>query len=232
MTKKEKLFGEVNALVEKYNSMIDGHENYRKREKYSNNYRHNWKIVELETEIVRMNNLIDEFNRDLKIKCYWLSDEGAARKKVIEKKMDSIENEIDEIDEIWQNEIIKLISPFLNSDWVIRPFNTRIDIGLRDVESKYPDGILFGHSFDIYFNNKWNYNDGTKIEINYGTMGSFDPIVNKSRVIYLQGMSNIVSNIELLEKIHQAFKQWNKILRDKRREYDRLNSELKNPLAA
>ena len=231
MTRKEKLFAEVNELVGKYNAMIEGHEGFRPRNNYENGHWINWKCNELANEIEVMKRMIADFEMKLRIDEYWLSDEGAARKASLEKRMTSIENEIDEIDEIWKNEIIKLINPFLNGDWVIRPFNTRIDIGLRDVESKYPDGILFGHSFDIYFN-KWNYEGDTRIEINYGTMGSFDPFVNTSRVIYLQGMSNIVSNSELLEKIHQAFKQWNKILRDKRADYSKLANELKKPLAA
>jgi hypothetical protein len=42
-------------------------------------------------------------------------------------------------------------------------------------------------------------------------------------------MSAIAGNTELINNLHQAFKQWNKILREQRKNYSILEKELKNP---
>ena len=231
MTRKEKLFAEVNELVGKYNAMIEGHEGFRPRNNYENSRWITWKCDGLVNEIEAMKRLIDDTELKLRIEAYWLTDEGSVLKESLNKQKMAIETTIDEIDEMWGNEIRKMFIPFLNDDWVIRPFKSLIEIGLKDPESNYPDGILFGHSFEIY-HKECNYNGDTKVEINYGTMGSFDPKVNTSRVIYLQGMTAIAGNTELIDNLHQAFKQWNKIIRDKRSEYYAIEKQLNNPFVS
>lgn len=229
MTRKEKLFAEVNELVEKYNAMIDGHEGYRRRDKYENARWINWKCTELVNEIEVMKRMIAEFEMKLRVDAYWLTEEGVARKAALEERMTAITDAMTENHEMWEKGITEMIMSHLTvGDWVVRPRTSGCEIGLRDPEAKYPDGILFGHSFEFYYSD-WNYKGDTKLELNYGTMGSFDPTVNTNRVIYLQGMAAIAGNTELINNLHQAFKQWNKILREQRKNYSILEKELKNP---
>jgi len=77
-----------------------------------------------------------------------------------------------------------------------------ISIGI--VEKTIDDGttvrnaLKFGHSFDLYMHD-WFCSDDKEatLEINYGTMGSFNPETDTSRVQLLVLISKYASNIEL-----------------------------------
>lgn len=77
-----------------------------------------------------------------------------------------------------------------------------ISIGI--IEQTLDDGIVirnalkFGHSFDLYMRD-WFCADGKEatLEMNYGTMGSFNPETDASRVQLLVLISKHASNLEL-----------------------------------
>ena len=229
MTRKEKLFAEVNELIEKYNKMTEGHEGYEPRKKCENNYRTTWKCYELVDEIAFVNKLISDFELKLKIDEYWLTNEGATRKASLEKRIAEIEQSFEDTDNMWINGITELIMSYLtDGDWVVHPRISGAEIGIKDPVGKSPNSILFGHSFELHYN-KWRYDDEPILEINYGTMGSFDPLLDTNRVMYLQGMVKIASNTELIKKLQNAFEQWNIMHSEISKKYNKLKNELKNP---
>lgn len=231
MTRKEKLFAEVNELIEKYNAMIEGHDGFSPRKKCENNYWVTWKCNDLINEIDRIKNLIADFELRMKINEYWLTDEGAARKASLEKRIAAAEQAFEDTDEMWVKGITEMIMPHLtDGDWVVRPRTSGVEIGLRDPEGTYPNTMLFGHSFEFFYSN-WHYKGETTLELNYGTMGSFDPLNAINRVVYLQGMTKIATNGELIKNLHQAFDQWDTMYRENRKNYNELTRELKNPFA-
>lgn len=229
MTRKEKLFAEVNELIEKYNKMTEGHEGYEPRKKCEKNYRNPWKCDDLVNEIAFVNKLISDFELKLKTDEYWLTNEGAARKASIEKGISEIEQSFYVTDNMWINKITELITQSLtDGDWVVRPRISGVEIGIKDPAGKYTNSILFGHSFEFHYN-KWRYDDEPTIELNYGTMGYFDPLLDTNRVMYLQGMAKIASNTELIKKLQNAFEQWNNMHSEINKKYNKLKNELKNP---
>lgn len=229
MTRKEKLFAEVNGLIEKYNKMTEGHEGYEPRKKYENNYRTTRKCDELVDEIAFVNKLISNFELKLKIEEYWLTNEGATRKASLEKRIAEIEQSFEDTDNMWTNGITELIMSYLtDGDWIVHPRISGAEIGIKDPVGKSPNSILFGHSFELHYN-KWRYDDEPILEINYGTMGSFDPLLDTNRVMYLQGMVKIASNTELIKKLQNAFEQWNIMHSEISKKYNKLKNELKNP---
>ena len=229
MTRKEKLFAEVNGLIEKYNKMTEGHEGYEPRKKCEKHYRNPWTCDDLVNEIAFVNKLISDFELKLKTDEYWLTNEGAARKASLEKEIAEIEQSFDDTDNMWINKITELIMPSLtDGDWVVRPRISGVEIGIKDPSGKYTNSILFGHSFEFHYN-KWRYDDEPTLELNYGAMGSFDPLLDTNRVMYLQGMTKIISNTELIKKLQNAFEQWNIMHSENSKKYNKLKNELKNP---
>ena len=229
MTRKEKLFAEVNGLIEKYNKMTEGHEGYEPRKKCEKHYRNPWTCDDLVNEIAFVNKLISDFELKLKTDEYWLTNEGAARKASLEKEIAEIEQSFDDTDNMWINKITELIMPSLtDGDWVVRPRISGVEIGIKDPSGKYTNSILFGHSFEFHYN-KWRYDDEPTLELNYGAMGSFDPLLDTNRVMYLQGMTKIISNTELIKKLQNAFEQWNIMHSEISKKYNKLKNELKNP---
>ena len=207
MTRKEKLFAEVNGLIEKYNKMTEGHEGYEPRKKCEKHYRNPWTCDDLVNEIAFVNKLISDFELKLKTDEYWLTNEGAARKASLEKEIAEIEQSFDDTDNMWINKITELIMPSLtDGDWVVRPRISGVEIGIKDPSGKYTNSILFGHSFEFHYN-KWCYDDEPTIKINYRTMVSFETLLDTNRVMYLQGITKIASNSKLKKKLQNSFEQ-------------------------
>lgn len=234
MTKREKLslrIDEVlvtyNALVENYTNLVGETTKYEVRN-FPDTKKEFGKLKELEDFISMIEKRIEILKNEIAIEKFYLTDEGIALKSNLEKKCETLYDNAKILHEKMQGLVSEKILALLDDSWTVNACETKIEVGLKDTTDK-GFRFLFGHSFDIYYNT-WG---GDKLELNYGTMGSFDVLDPECvRPKYLLGLASIANNKELIVELTSIMKNWNDTRREMFREIDRIEETLKNPLAA
>ncbi|MBR4590126.1 MAG: hypothetical protein IKO36_05610 [Bacteroidaceae bacterium] len=78
----------------------------------------------------------------------------------------------------------------------------------RPEESITRNSLKFGHSFSVY-NRCDNFEiERRGLEINYGCMGSFNPVLDEDRVLFLNYLSNFASDYELQALVYKAMNDY------------------------
>lgn len=234
MTKREKLSLRIDEVLVTYNALIDNYTNlvgkpsrYEVRN-FPDTKKEFSKLKELEGFISVIEKRIDILKNEIAIEKFYLTDEGIALKSNLEKKCETLYDNAKVFHEKMMSMVSEKILALLDDSWTVNACETRIEVGLKDTTGK-GFRFLFGHSFDIYYNT-WG---GDKIELNYGTMGSFDVLDPKCVLPkYLLGLASIANNKELIIELTSIMKNWNETRREMFREIDRIEATLKNPLAA
>lgn len=228
MTQKEKLFIEVNELSNQYKTIVDENglstSNYAYGRLYSDGFRHKYKVTELRELVKTYKNLIDNANYEVKVKQFYETEEGNILKTDLETKINNIETEYwGEFDKTTKYVKEKILA-LLPNEWGCNVYDSSFNIGIKDPENE--NGFLFGHSFDAHFNTFVS----NRLEFNYGTMGSFDPIQNPNRVEFLKGLVTITSNIELVYELNKIYTDITKRRREYYKTIDDLTRRLKYPI--
>ena len=227
MTQREKVTNEIQSVIEVYNNLAK--ENGFDLIIYGSYYTRDAKVYELKQTLDNFNIRLNELKRKIEVKNYYLTDEGSKLKSKLESKREKLYNNLKGYNNKQCERISKKILAFLDDDWTTNVSDTRIEIGLKDIkENKFI--FLFGHSFEFYFNHWGNEN---KLEMNYGSMGSFDVLDdNCFRPKFLLGMATIANNKELVSELQSIMIEWRRVCRDFYTEIDDIEKVLKNPLAA
>lgn len=227
MTQREKVNNEIQSIIEVYNNLAK--ENGFDIIIYGSYYTRDAKVYELKQTLENFKIRLNELNRKIEVKKYYLTDEGSIVKSKLEAKREKLFNNLKAYNNKQQERISKKILAFLDDDWTTNVSDTRIEIGLKDIkENKF--NFLFGHSFEFYFN---TWSKENKLEMNYGTMGAFDVLDdNCFRPKYLLGMATIANNKELVSELYLIMVEWRRVCRELCSEIDDVEKVLKNPLAA
>jgi hypothetical protein len=234
MTKREKLslrIDEVlvtyNTLVENYTNIVGENTKYEVRS-FPDIKKEYGKLKELEGFISMIEKRIEILKNEIAIEKFYLTDEGIALKSNLEKKCETLYDNAKDFHEKMMGLVSEKILALLDDSWTVNACETRIEVGLKDTSDK-GFRFLFGHSFDIYYNT-WG---ADKLELNYGTMGSFDVLDPECvRPKYLLGLASIANNKELIIELTSIMKTWNDTRHEMFREIDKIEKTLKNPLAA
>lgn len=159
----------------------------------------------LETEIRQRTRRYDELVAKKRAEDFYATYEGRMYKEALESELNELETRLKDTRELAKNTIERNIKEWLGDKWGVSYFGvTNFEIAMFD------DGAnLFGHSFTIYTSHPWNCENETlenfKIEMNYGTMGSFD-LLNKSdnsRLELVRGMGAFVADTDRIENLRK-----------------------------
>jgi hypothetical protein len=227
MTQREKVTNEIKSIIEVYNNLAKEHG--FDLIIYGSYYPRDAKVYEMKQTLENFKNRLNELNRKIEVKKYYLTDEGSKVKSKLESKREKLYSNLKDYNNKQCERISKKILAFLDDDWTTNVSDTRIEIGLKDIkENKF--NFLFGHSFEFYLN---TWSKENKLEMNYGTMGAFDVLDdNCFRPKYLLGMASIANNKELISELRSIMIEWRRVCRDFYSEIDDIEKVLKNPLAA
>ena len=227
MTQKEKLFIEVNELSKQYKTIID--ENGLSTSDYAygrcfDRYPYKYKVTELHELIENYKNLISNAKYEIKVKRFYETEEGNILKTELETKINNIKNEYwDEFNKTSKYVKEKILA-LLPNGWGCNVFDSSFNVGIKNPENE--NAFLFGYSFDAYFNTFIS----NRLEFNYGTMGSFDPIQNPNRVEFLKGIITIISNTELICELNKIYTDITKRRLEYYKTTDCLTKKLKYPI--
>lgn len=236
MTQKEKLITELYELKSQYYKN-EGKENpWRDTPNYADFYRmsRDYKVYELEQQVKDAQQSLQQQRIRLEREAYWQTEAGAKQKAQLEEALEMLRKRHEEIELNLHSEVEKLAKEFLGDAFVcsyasIGYHGLKIEIGVENTEK--PGRALFGHKFEISYGRGFLREDGMKLEMNYGTLGSFDLQQDKNRITYLQGMAKVASNNHLKNALIDLFNDCIKKEEACSREYNHLKKLLDNPLA-
>ena len=228
MTIKEKLFKEYVIAQNKVDVLKGVTPTFDGSDEFFSS--HNFRYIASSYTKDDLRNLIEYANRayemeveKLRIENYYNTEEGKERKAKLEQKMKDIEDArikyvVDEHKRL--NDFIK---EWLGEDWGCNFCGgTMMTIGIVEkVCDEDYNSFIFGHSFNLYFENRF--------DMNYGAMGSFDVFNSEKRVQFLVGMAKFVENKDKLEYLKSRLSDAVNFVRLMNSEYYDLNNELKHP---
>lgn len=226
MSIKTKAFEKLNKLYSVYNKLIvselneDDNKEFIVLHQLKNNEIDHWKLSELNTQIKWVEKKISDLKKYIEIKKYYQTEEGFSFKEEIENKINTLQLQLENVNQTYILNVKNVILNKLNDEWDVDVRNTCITVGLKDKQYKFK----FGHNFEIH------YSICPKgIQINYGSMGGFNPFTAKDRIKYILGMGEIISDEILMKRVFDLFKDYNE-------QYDKLadeirecNKKLRNP---
>lgn len=224
MTKKERLFNEYANLVlesiEKY-----GETEFFAREKRDIQNRKfellKFKIVDLEYMIDRVKFEINKIEKENKVKDFFNTAEGVKLKCELEQTKMQLTAAFTEKINSAEDELSKMVTEVCGESFSL----TRFSRSYAEIEVVDKNGeAVFGHKFYISF----DHYDGKYIEINYGSCGSFNPLTNHTRVIFLEGMTNFIK-AENIARVNELFNKLEPELKKLSDEMKIINNKLENP---
>lgn len=222
------MFIEVNELSNQYKTIVDENglstSNYAYGRLYSDGFRHKYKVTELRELVESYKSLIDNANYEVKVKLFYETEEGKILKTDLETKINNIETEYWNDFNNTTKYVKEKILALLPNEWGCNVYDSSFNIGIKDPENE--NGFLFGYSFDAHFNTFIS----NRLEFNYGTMGSFDPLENTNRVEFLKGLVTITSNSELICELNKIYADITKRRREYYKTIDDLTRRLKYPI--
>lgn len=221
MTKKETLYRELIGLR---NQLYDGSykmdiERLCKQRKYET-----YKIAELQRAIECAKISVAEENMKKENKKFlenteegrkFYKEQTDIRQKLVTKN----ENAYNAFDTWLSIEIQNL----LGDEWGAQGSMNRVEIGLKNTDPKRNFPFMFGHSFDIRFDEY-----AMKLLGNYGSMGSFEISENSDRIKYLSGMSKILNNTEFIESLIKQFSKLKATINKNGKEIREIDDRINN----
>lgn len=200
MTKKQKLIAQYQELVKNFYG-----EEYLKQSKYSTYILGGNTAKELEYMIEMLSNKIAQAEHKAKIEAYYATEEGAKLKAELEEAIEDKRRQYENLITRTEVNLRSRLEDKCGKNWTLKLSHgvnrAAIETGLKnDDEDRKYSTFKFGHSFNIYVDRRWE-GDEYKLEVNYGTLGTFTPETDTARVEYLLGLGQIVADKEFLEII-------------------------------
>lgn len=235
MTQKEKLITELFKLKSQYyknegkenpwHDTPDDYDYFRMSRDY--------KVWELEQQIIHAQQSLQQQRIRMEREAYWKTEAGARQKKQLEEAVEMLREKHNQIELDLYKNVNKLAKSCLGDAFVCSSANLSFDtliveIGVEDKEK--PGRTLFGHDFTIRYCRRFLEKE-MQLEMNYGTLGSFDLQQDEDRITYLQGMAKFASNNELKTQLLELFVDGMKRERICSKEYNKVKELLENPLA-
>ena len=224
MTKKETLINEIKSIYLAHNELanengfspviIDSRNINRKT------------ISELNNTLEWINTKLMDLKLKVKVKNYYLTDEGAAQKAKFDKQLEELCTDRKKEYQMYQDKISKIILSRLNENWICNITNSGGSFGLKDKSNN--ERYIFGHSCNLYFDS-W-YEEKRTLKVSYGSLAPFNPLdENNCRAEFLSGMAKIASDKELFNELLEIYIEWDKNYRDSDKKINDIQKQIKNP---
>lgn len=115
--------------------------------------------------------------------------------------------------------------------------DTKIVVGIstENAEADNETGCtptLFGHNFDIFYRTKHDYKTDTpyrQLEMNYGTMGTFDVMNDTSRIQALVAMGSFAGNEQFKKQLISIIEKYEAEIKKIRDAVNAIDNKLANP---
>lgn len=235
MTQKEKLITELFKLKSQYYKN-EGKENpWRDTPNDVDFYRlsRDYKVYELEQQVKDTQQSLQQQRIRMEREAYWQTEAGAKQKARLEEALEVLRERHNEIELNLHSEVEKLAKEFLGDAFVcsnasVGYYRVNVEIAVENKEK--PGRALFGHEFEISYGRGF-LKEPMQLEMNYGTMGSFDLQQDANRITYLKGMATVASNNHLKNALIDIFSECLKKESACSKEYDAVQKLLENPLA-
>lgn len=186
-------------------------------------------IAKLEAMVEMLQEELNEERKKAEIKAFYETEEGAAFKKDIETKIDTLSNIICEKEEKTKVAIDTLLKKHIGSNWNILHFGTTyISIGIVGKDSK----AIFGQCAELYFGKDY-FNEKFRFELNVGSCGSHDLLPEEREFSFAEfyvGIGKMYSDMQFLNEIQFLLKELSEQNNNARREVREFLNLLKNPL--
>lgn len=224
MTKKETLINEIKSIYLTHNELAS--ENGFSLIIFDSRNINKQKISELNNTLEWINNKLIDLELKVKVKNYYLTDEGAAQKVKFDKQLEELYTDRKKEYQMYQDKISKIILSRLNENWICNITNSGGSFGLKNKSNN--DRYIFGHSCYLYFDS-W-YEDKRTLKISYGSLGVFNPLdENNCHAEFLLGTAKIASDKELFNELLNIYTEWNENYRDFDKKIDNIQKQIKNP---
>lgn len=198
-------------------------------------------VQDLKDKISSVERALEDAKIRINTENYW-KDHSEEKTNYENKLKEIIENRKIRITDI-TNSLKETIKNVLGKNWTCTcNFNydsASMEIGIENNEEDRPGFTFkFGHDFDLSFDRKYRFSDGSydkeyELRMNYGCLGSFDltgPESNEDRIAFLKGMGQFVKDNDLITFIKETLKFGCTEEIKYQKEYNDIENILKNPL--
>ena len=153
---------------------------------------------------------------------YFNTEEGKAEKERLTKEYEALQNTRVEMFKNANKELDIFIKDFLGKEWGVRYGTYSTEIGIvKDVNDGFIN-FVFGHSFTIYHD--------TKFEMNYGCLGPFELLNDEVlRPKYLMGMATFANDKDRLLRLRSYLKSVGEDIKGVEERMDKVSNRLKHP---
>lgn len=202
---------------------------------------HEFSVQNLKDKISSVERALEDAKVRINSEKYW-EDHSEEKINYENKLKEIIENRKTRINVILMS-LKGIIRNVLGDNWTCTcHFNfdgASMEIGIENNDEEHPGYTFkFGHDFDLSFDRKYKFSDGSyekeyELRMNYGCLGSFDltgPESNEDRIAFLKGMGQFVTNIAMIESIKDTLKFGCIEESKSQKEYKDIENILKNPL--
>lgn len=193
-----------------------------------------FKKVDLEDKIHAMETAIKAKELRLKKEAFYATPEGEKYKKDLEERRELFIHVRKTIIKGVEGFVQNFLNEYIGEGWGCQFSHgwnrAHLSVGLRAftperVEKEY--FFEFGHEFEITWD-KEDFGRG-ELQMNYGTLGSFDLENGEGRLKYLRGMAEFADNKGWINKLKERFVDANAKLMEINRNIDEVDDKLKNP---
>jgi len=198
-------------------------------------------VQDLKDKISSVESALEDAKIRINSENYW-KDHSEEKTNYENKLKEIIENRKIRITDI-TNSLKETIKNVLGKNWTCTcNFNydsASMEIGIENNEEDRPGFTFkFGHDFDLSFDRKYRFSDGSydkeyELRMNYGCLGTFDltgPESNKDRIAFLEGMGQFVKDTDLITFIKETLKFGCTEEIRCQKEYKDIENIIKNPL--
>lgn len=225
MTQKEKLYIEMatlnNELINVYGDKcpssiktIDIEHETRCR-RYNN-----WRVDELKSRIENLKRTKSDLDHKMDVERFFTTEKGSIMKKYLDAEIAKTEKEIENVFTKYQEKLENIVKDICGDGYIIKSFsNTSFSVNKKDENGN----AKFGYGWDLY---RDAYN---KVVMNYGTMGSFNPMENPDKVDYLMKMANFAKK-ENFAVVVCWFNDFYFELEENRRYLNNVKDQLNDPM--
>ena len=193
-----------------------------------------FKKVDLEDKIRAMETAIKAKALILKKEAFYATPEGEKYKKDLEERRELFINVKKTVIGGVEGFVQRFLNEYIGEGWGCQFSHgwnrAHLSVGLRAFT---PEGIEkgyffeFGHEFEITWD-KEDFGRG-ELQMNYGTLGSFDLENGEGRLKYLRGMAEFADNKGWINKLKERFVDANAKIMEINRNIDEVDDKLKNP---
>lgn len=188
-------------------------------------------LYDLERRVKSAELALKSAKHQAKIDAYYATDEGKAfqtscetrKKELKEIRLKALANTGSHCE--------KLIEEYLGSAWGLNLSEYKIEVGLLS-EDEGAREFIFGHSFELRYEYEYDedstYEREFKLRLNYGCMGEFDPLTDKSRADFIIGLGKFVEP-DFLSKLKSILQDLADQLSNMIAEYREVNNKLNDP---